>query len=220
MITQLSGPLVHLNPDGPTVEIDTGGVVYEVLVPLALWPEIQALAGESDLTDADTRPPITLHIYYYATANQPVPVLVGFLRRAEREFFRKFTSVEGIGPTKAAKALNISISTVARAIEQEDRAVLTRLPGIGPRAADKIIASLRGKVAAEASMQDGALDEPLSSARIEQQRLELDAIDAIMALGYSRAEARRWVEDVRAQQPDLERVEDITLAVLRGRDSS
>ncbi|MCL4242547.1 MAG: Holliday junction DNA helicase RuvA, partial [Dehalococcoidia bacterium] len=128
MITHLQGRLARMDVAGPAIEVDVAGVRYEVLVPLVLWPEIQGLAGESDLTDG-LGPEIGLHIFYHATANNPVPVLVGFLRRAERDFFRKFTTVEGIGPAKAVKAMNISVSTIARAIEQEDRAVLTKLPG-------------------------------------------------------------------------------------------
>ena len=133
---------------------------YEVLVPLVLWPELQVIQDEGSAPRATA---IGLHIFYSASANQPVPVLVGFLRRAERDFFRKFTTVEGIGPAKAVKAMNISVSTIARAIEQEDRATLTRLPGIGARGADKIIATLRGKVVAEAAMADGGVERPVDA---------------------------------------------------------
>ena len=91
---------------GPVVEVDVQGVRYEVLVPIVLWPEIQGIAGDTELSSA-AGPGIGLHIFYHATANNPTPVLVGFLRRAEREFFRKFTTVEGIGPAKAARAMNI-----------------------------------------------------------------------------------------------------------------
>ena len=156
MITHLRGNLARMDPNGPLVEIDVAGVRYEILVPAYLWQELQTLHGDGETAMAD----VGLHIVYNASANQPVPVLVGFLRRAERDFFRKFTSVEGIGPSKAVKAMNVSISTIARAIEQEDRATLTRLPGIGARGADKIIASLRGKVVAEAAMQDGGIERP------------------------------------------------------------
>ena len=132
VITHLQGRLARMDVSGPAVEVDVQGVRYEVLVPIVLWPEIQGVAGEAELNGA-AGPEIGLHIFYQATANNPTPVLVGFLRRAEREFFRKFTTVEGIGPAKAAKAMNISVSTIARAIEQEDRTVLSKMPGIGPR---------------------------------------------------------------------------------------
>ncbi len=196
-----------------------GGVRYEVLVPLFAWPDIQALAGEADLGDDAQQPDLGLHIHYSATANQPVPVLVGFLRRAERDFFRKFTTVEGIGPAKGVRALNVSVSTIARAIEQEDRAALTRLPGIGPRAADKIIASLRGKLVAEAALQDGGIARPVDPAHLEQNRIVEDAVEAVAALGYQRSQAKQWVEEVRAAEPGLATVEELTIAVLRRRDS-
>jgi Holliday junction DNA helicase RuvA len=202
---------------GPSVELDVAGVGYEVLVPLVLWPELQALAGERNLDDPAESPDLALHIFYHATANQPVPVLVGFLRRAERDFFRKFTTVEGIGPSKAVKAMNVSVSTIARAIEQEDRAALTRLPGIGARAADKIIATLRGKVIAEAAMHDGEVQQPVDAASVGSQRLAIDAAEAVAALGFSRAEAKRWVEEAVSDDASLTTVEDLTLAVLRRR---
>jgi len=218
MITHLQGRLARIDIAGPLVEVDVVGVRYEVLIPLVLWPEIQSIAGESDLAEGSL-PEIGLHIFYHATANNPVPVLVGFLRRAERDFFRKFTTVEGIGPAKAAKAMNVSVSTIARAIEQEDRATLTRLPGIGARGADKIIASLRGKVTAEAALHDGGVAQPVDAARFEHKRVVADAIEAISALGYPRTDARRWVEEAMSADPGLGSLEAIMMAVLRGRDS-
>lgn len=212
MITHLQGELARMDPGGPLVEVDVAGVRYEVLVPAYLWQELQSIAGEGETPGA-----VGLHIVYHATANNPVPVLVGFLRRAERDFFRKFTSVEGIGPAKAVKAMNVSISTIARAIEQEDRATLTRLPGIGTRGADKIIASLRGKVVAEAALQDGGIAQPVDVSRLEEKRLTSDAIETIMALGYPRQDARRWVEEAQTAEPTIATLEALTMAVLRRR---
>lgn len=210
VITHLSGRVARMDIAGPTVELDVGGVRYEVYVPLFLWPELPAL-NDSD----GPGPELGLHIHYSVSVNQPVPVLVGFLRRAERDFFRKFVTVEGMGPTKAAKAMVISVSAIARAIEQEDRPTLTRLPGVGARAADKIIAALRGKVVAEAAMHDSGIDRPVDARALEEGRLAGDAVEAIVALGFPRPEARRRVEEARAADPSLATVEDLTLAVLR-----
>jgi Holliday junction DNA helicase RuvA len=215
VITHLRGRLARMDVSGPAVELDVAGVRYEVLVPLFLWPEIQAVAGEAELDGEGGGPELGLHIFYSASANQPVPVLVGFLRRAERDFFRKFTTVEGIGPAKAVKALNVSVSTIARAIEQEDRAMLVRLPGIGQRGADKIIASLRGKVVAEAALQDGGIAQPVDAARLVHDRVAADAIEAIAGLGFPRPLARQWIDEALADEPGLGTVEELTLAVLR-----
>jgi holliday junction DNA helicase RuvA len=200
-----------------TVDIEVSGVTYSVLVPLFLWPEVHTLATDADLDDPTTRPDIGMHVFYHVTQNNPIPLLVGFFRRAEREFFRKFTTVEGVGPLKAARAMNLSVSSIARAIEQEDRPALGKLPGIGPRAADKIIATLRGKVTAEAAMHDAAITEPVEAARIEQGRVTEDAIATITALGYQRIEAKRWVAEALEADPSIQSVEDLTLAVLRSR---
>lgn len=216
MITHLQGRLSRMDVGGPLVEVDVAGVRYEVLVPLVLWPELQGIAGDGELDGAG--PEVGLHIFYHATANNPVPVLVGFLRRAERDFFRKFTTVEGIGPAKAVKAMNISVSTIARAIEQEDRAVLTKLPGIGARGADKIIATLRGKVVAEAALHDGGVERPVDAAKFEQKRVVADAVEAIAALGYPRSDAKRWVEEAMGADAGLQGLEEIMMAVLRGLD--
>lgn len=207
-----------MDASGPSIEVDVNGVRYEVLVPIVLWPEIQVIAGDSDFS-ASAGPAIGLHIFYHATANNPTPVLVGFLRRAEREFFRKFTTVEGIGPAKAVKAMNISVSTIARAIEQEDRAMLSKMPGIGARSADKIIATLRGKLIAEAAMHDGGVAQPVDAAKLESRRTVADAVEAIAALGYTRGEAKRLVEDALNADAELSGLEAITLAVLRRLDT-
>lgn len=215
VITHLAGRLAHADVGALCVEVDVGGVRYEVLVPAFLWPDVQAALDAAP--DGGPPPDIGLHVLYHVTANAPVPLLVGFLRRPERDFFRKFTSVEGMGPAKAARAMTLSVSTVARAIEQEDRAALTQLPGIGPRIADKIIATLRGKVVAEAALRDGAIERPVDLAALERDRVALDAAEAIAALGYARSEARRWVDEALASEPPPETVEELTLAVLRAR---
>ncbi len=215
MITHLSGRLTHTDVGELRVEIEVSGVRYDVLVPAFLWPEIQETVDSAP--EGDPGPEVGLHVLYHATANVPVPLLVGFLRRPERDFFRKFTTVEGLGPTKAVKAMTVSVSTIARAIEQEDQAVLTRLPGIGPRVAGKIIATLRGKVVAEAALKDGALESPVDLDGLKRDRVALDAVEAIAALGYARTEARRWVDDALTEDPDIATVEELTLAVLRAR---
>ena len=94
------------------------------------------------------------------------------------------------------------VSTIASAIETEDLASLQRLPGIGTRAAQKIVATLRGKVAATALLQDAGISEqgqqtavaPVADARSE-------AIEALVTLGYRPTEAQDKVDDVIRRSP-------------------
>ena len=120
---------------------------------------------------------------------------------------------------KNATATIAAPSTIARAIEQEDRTALSKLPGIGARSADKIIATLRGKVVAEAAMQDSGIALPVDVRALEGTRLVADVVETIVALGFSRADARSWVEAAQESSPGLVTVEALTLAVLRGRDA-
>jgi Holliday junction resolvasome RuvABC DNA-binding subunit len=88
---------------------------------------------------------------------------------------------------------------------------------VGARAAEKIIATLRGKVIAEAAMQDGAIVKPVDPRDIGLGRLEQDTVEAIVALGFGRADARRWVAETLGSHPELTSLEALTLAVLRER---
>ncbi len=92
------------------------------------------------------------------------------------------------------------VSTIATAIENEDLGSLQRLPGIGSRAAQKIVATLRGKVAATALLVDAGISEqgqtpPPSDARSE-------AIEALVTLGYRPTEAQDKVDAVLRQTPE------------------
>ena len=80
------------------------------------------------------------------------------------------------------------------------------------------IATLRGKLVTEAAMHDAGVAQPVDAARLESKRAVADAVEAIAALGYSRADAKRLVEDALEADPELAGIEAITLAVLRRLD--
>ncbi|MBI4299526.1 MAG: Holliday junction DNA helicase RuvA, partial [Chloroflexi bacterium] len=145
MIAHLSGVLLRKSQDEQRVIVDVGGLGYEVLLPAFVMRALE---------DKREGEPIDLEIYYHVSERQPRPTLIGFSRPHERAFFEKLIQVEDIGPIKAARALTLSISTIARAIEDDDVRTLRRLDGIGERTAHKIVATLRGRVAAEALLRD------------------------------------------------------------------
>ena len=172
-----------------------GGVGYEISLPTYVY---QSLANDGIREGSD----VELEIYYHVTARQPTPMLVGFRHPSEKQFFEQLIQVEGIGPAKAASALVFPVSTIASAIETEDLGSLQRLPGIGSRAAQKIVATLRGKVAATALLQDAGISEqgqtppPAADSRSE-------AIEALVTLGYRPTEAQEKIDDVIRRTPDI-----------------
>jgi len=146
MIRYIEGKLLKKEED--RIVVLTNGVGYEILVPAIVRQTFNPKrAGE----DGET---VKLFIYYHQTERQPKPLLIGFNYEPEKEFFEKFIKVEAIGPPTAVKALVLPIPQIARAIEERDSKTLESLKGIGKRTADKIIATLQGKVGKFAMMRE------------------------------------------------------------------
>jgi Holliday junction DNA helicase RuvA len=205
MISHLRGTLARKNETASSVELDVGGVWYEVELPAFVW---QALAGAEPGQDLE------LETFYFVTANAPIPRLIGFQREMEREFFKKLVSVPNVGPTTATKALAMSVSTIAGWIEAGDTVSLGKLPGIGKRTAETIVAQLRGKVTEEALLLDEGFDLKKAEPAAAEEGVLKDAAEALIGLGYSRAEAERVLREIgEAEQPET--VEAAVRAALR-----
>ncbi|MBP1722091.1 MAG: ruvA, partial [Deltaproteobacteria bacterium] len=156
---------------------------------------------------------VKLHIFYHQSEHQPKPVLVGFNTEVEKEFFEKFIKVEAIGPTAAVKALTMPVSTIARAIEEKDTSTLQRLKGIGKRTADKIVATLQGKVGKFALVRDEQMPAP----PVEPEDLRRQVEDVLVKqLGHTRSEAARMVSEAMAQNPAITSPEELFEEVYRG----
>lgn len=192
MIVRLTGTLLEVNEDSVVVERE--GVAREVLVPGFSIGELAAHRGKV----------VTLHTIEMlegnANAGHLVPRLLGFLHAEDKLFFSRFVSVKGIGPRKALKALTEPVRRIATWIEGGETSSLGKLPGIGKRAAELIVASLKGR------MDDLALPgetEAISEA-VELSRAQRDALEVLVAWGDPRAEALRWLERAGQLHPELD----------------
>jgi Holliday junction DNA helicase RuvA len=205
VISYLEGTL--FKKDGDKLVVLAQGVGYEVLLPSIVS---QALAGKRSGEDGDR---VKLHIFYHQSEHQPKPVLVGFNTEVEKEFFEKFIKVEAIGPTAAVKALTMPVSTIARAIEEKDTSTLQRLKGIGKRTADKIVATLQGKVGKFALVRDEQMPAP--PVEPEDLRRQVEEV-LVKQLGHTRSEAARMVSEAMAQNPAITSPEELFEEVYRG----
>ena len=202
MIAALRGTPVHWDEDGNTLWLDVGGVVYELLLPAFATEWVSSLEAGAEAH---------LYTYYHVAERNPRPVLIGFPRLAEREFFRKFIEVPDVGPTKAVRALTHPVSEIARWIEGGETKSLQQLPGIGTRLAQTIVARLQGRLTQEALLRDEAdRAGPVS----ETPDLREDAVEALVTLQYSRREAERVVDAVLAERPDADDLETLLRLVL------
>lgn len=110
--------------------------------------------------------------------------LYGFIMEEELKFFELLISISGIGPKTALNVLNVSsVTSLKRAITSNDTSHLTKVSGIGKKIAEKIVLELKDKV--------GLHDESDISLRDE-----IDAVEALKALGYSQRDAREALKEV------------------------
>ncbi len=192
MIIRLTGNLVDV--DEETIVLDRDGVAREILVPRFAIAELAAYRGQQ----------VTLHTIEFFEGNHAsghlVPRLLGFLHREDRAFFERFVDVKGIGPRKALKALAQPVRKIAAWIEAGDAKALATLPGIGARAAEMIVATLRGKVK---DLAIGAEAGTASGMAVQLSSAQRDALEILVAWGDPRAEAERWIERAAQLHPDL-----------------
>lgn len=202
MISAVTGDVKQVDDDRAFIR--AGAFVLELLVPASDVPELSASLGQ-------TR---TLHTLCYLegdpTRGNLEPRLIGFLRVIDKQFFEKFTTVKGIGPKTALKALNRPTGEIARAIEEKNARFLTELKGIGKRTAELIIAELSGKLKDYASAPG-----PSSSPAAARSTAEKDALAGLVALGESPAAAERLLDQVKRDFPRLSSPGDLLRESLR-----
>lgn len=201
MISFLQGRLQKIYED--RIILLVNGVGYEILIPAYLMEDIRRTANPDDT--------LSLYISYNQTERNPKPVLVGFKNELEKDFFELFISVEDIGPQAAIKAITIPIGEIARYIEEKDIKGLKRLKGIGERKAEKIIATLKGRVAKYALLPRR---EEIKSRIIDFKKEVEDVL--VNQLGHKISEARQMIAEALERNPRINSSEELFEEVYRG----
>jgi Holliday junction DNA helicase RuvA len=155
-------------------------------------------------------------IYYHATRDQPRPVLIGFAREVEREFFERLITVKDVGPLVAARALVASIADIAEAIVRKDERFLRRLPGIGPQKCRNIVAQLEGKVAKYALLPREQTPEPAPREEGDEVRVLVREV-LVRQMGLRPGEADQMIREALGRRPDLDAPEALFEEIYRAR---
>ncbi|WDN89166.1 holliday junction DNA helicase RuvA [Desulfosarcina sp. BuS5] len=201
MIGYLEGRLLKKEDD--RILLLANQIGYEVLVPAVVMDRLKI---------KDIGSEVSLYIYYQQTERQPKPVLIGFNHEVEKEFFQYFISVEDIGPLKAVKALSIPVREIARAIETKDAAGLTQLKGIGKRTAQKIIASLAGRMNKFALIHKADEEKTVTVQKdFEQQVLDV----LVNQLGHKHADAVKMIAGAMSNNSSISTPEELFEEVYR-----
>ncbi len=176
MIAKLSG---RLDTSGATdCIVDVGGVGYLVFC------SGRTLANLGERGDA-----ISLLIETHVREDHIH--LYGFLEAAERDWFKLLMSVQGVGAKVALAILStLAPGELTRAVLAQDKAMVTRAPGVGPKVGGRIISELKDKVG-DLALGPGAAGPDAAPVA---QGPAVDAISALVNLGYRPAEAHRAVQ--------------------------
>jgi Holliday junction DNA helicase RuvA len=200
MIAALRGTYRGRTGDG--IILDVNGVGYEVVLP----PIVEQSFG----TLVEGRA-LDLRIAYVATRDNPIPVLYGFAREEERQFWVLLHSVSRVGPKSAARAMVLPINRIAEAIRDQNTHLVDSLPGISAAGAEKIVATLRKKVGPFAALEETAS----SDAPPSEDELERLAVDLLVEMGIRRPDARKAVVKLLKEHTELQAVEDVIMEYFK-----
>ena len=165
MIGRLHGKLLEKNP--PQILIDVSGVGYEVDVPMSTFCNLPEVGGE-------------LTLYTHFVVREDAELLYGFATLAERAVFRALIKISGVGPKIALALLSgITVDQLKDAVDRGETGLLTKVPGIGKKTAERLVLELKGKLAGTGAATAAV---PTSGARA-------DVAAALIALWYSEREA-------------------------------
>src|SRR5881392_1565315 len=178
MIGYLEGRLKRL--DAQTAIVVAGGVGYEVRISVSTYTRIE---GKSE---------ITLEIYTHV--REDALSLYGFATGDEKFAFEKLISISGIGPTLAQKILSgIDAPDLADAIARSDARMLSSIPGVGKKTAERICLELRDKLVFADAQRAAAPAAPTRST------INDDVVSALVNLGYKPAQAEAALASARKE---------------------
>lgn len=201
MFYYLKGALVHLE-NGLAV-LDVGGVGYKLTISGTTYDAMPP--------NRSVATPPTVCLYTHMAVREDDVELFGFATQEELSSFKLLISVSGIGPKAAMSILTLlSPEKFALAVCTEDKKTIARANGIGPKTAARVILELKDKMLKETDLSSPISTAAPALAGASRGKLS-EAVDALVVLGYSRAEATAVLKDL---DPSLE-LEEMIRAALK-----
>jgi Holliday junction DNA helicase RuvA len=173
MIGRISGILLDKTP--PLALIDCNGVGYECEVPMSTFYLLPQVGDK-----------VTLLTHFIV--REDAQLLFGFGTHQERLMFRQLLKVNGIGAKSALAILSgLSIDELIQAVSLQEAGLLTRVPGIGKKTAERLLLELKDKF---------TLDSALSIKGSGKASISQDVLNALIALGYNERESLNAVKSL------------------------
>ena len=206
MFYYLCGKLALLKND--LAVIDVGGVGYKLTISGTTYESMPANRSVKD--------PPTVKLFTYLAVREDGMELFGFATETELATFKLLITVSGVGP-KAAMAIlsHLTPEKFALAVCTDDKKTISKANGIGPKTAARVILELKDKLMKEAGGSDFAsVASPAVGAVAAKSGKLAEATDALMVLGYSRAEAMAAMKDMDIAKMELEEIIRLSLKRL------
>ena len=181
MIAFVRGIIEEITED--TVILDTGGIGYNISISGQTAASLPGIGRE-------------VKLYTYTCVREDAFLLYGFLRRDELQIFKKLITVNGIGPKGGLAILSVmSADDLRFAIISGDAKAIAKAPGIGAKTAGRVILDLKDKVSMADTMIGKEISEYADNASgMSDNRAANDAVEALIALGYSPSDALKAVK--------------------------
>ena len=208
MFYYLCGKLTHL--EAGIAVIDVGGVGYKLTISSTTYDAMPPNRSVSE--------PPTVRLYTYMAVREDGIELFGFASETELASFKMLISVSGVGPKAAMSILSLlTPEKFALAVCTEDKKTIAKANGIGPKTAARVILELKDKLMKEHAGEDltSAPSSIGASSAAQTARGKLsEATDALVVLGYSRAEAASVLKDIPTDRLELEEIIRLSLKKL------
>ena len=173
------GPVTGIYRNQITVEVANIG--YNIKVSDRTIEELYHINGD-------------VKIYTYTSVREDEISLFGFLSMEELELFKKLITVNGVGPKVGLAILSgLSFDDLYQAIEEGDVKKISKIPGLGPKTAQRVILELKGKI--DLNAFDAKKDSSDSEHQMENLSVK-EAVDALVSLGYSSKDAYAAVSQI------------------------
>jgi len=193
LIAYLNGNLTLKTPT--YVYVDCNGVGYHVNISLNTYSALEELEKIKILT--------------YVHTNDDGQSLYGFMNDEERSIFVLLISVSGVGPNTARVIMSyMSTDEVKSAIVHENVGAISKVKGIGPKTAKRLILDLKDKILKVSG------DQPILSGGIDNT-LRDEALSALVALGFPKNTVEKQLKSILSSNNDVSSVEEIIILVLK-----
>ncbi len=189
MYESIQGTLRDKQPARAVVE--TGGIGYRLAIPLSTYTKLPALGT-------------SLFLFLSQVVREDSNTLYAFLSKEERDLFEVLITLSGIGPkTGLAIIGHVELGAFQRAVTSADTRLLSKIPGIGKKTAERLVIEMRDK------FKVGGKKEAVAGLNVSGDSLVSDAVGALLNLGYSPLDAQKAVQKVfedKKEETDLGRI--------------